>query len=1229
MPSIFISHSSKDNFAAVALKDWLARVGWDDVFLDLDPERGIAAGERWERALHEQANRCEAVVFLVSGQWLASPWCLKEYWLARTLNKKLFAVLIDPAKSVADLPAELKGTWQAVDLAGGQDGVLLRAKLPGSHEEGHAVFSQEGLRRLKRGLDKAGLDPKFFAWPPENEPGRAPYRGLDPLEAEDAGVFFGRDAPIIEATDRLRGLKAAAPPRLLVLLGASGAGKSSFLRAGLLPRLARDDRNFIALAPIRPGRAALTGGAGLVAALQAARPDLTRAALIKTVEAGADAVRALLADLAQRIPPSEGEKPPAIVLSVDQAEELFRPEGAAEGTALLALIRELVSGESPALIAIFAIRSDSYDALEHAKPLEGLSQATLPLLPMPRGAYKEVIEGPARRFAEAGAMLRIEPQLTERLLEDIEKGAGSDALPLLAFTLQQLFRDHRQAGALTLQHYDDFRGLKGAIDAAVERAFVRADSDPRIPADRAAREALLRRGLIPWLAGVDAATRSPRRNIARRSEIPPEAAPLIALLVEERLLSTDTRLERDASGAELRVATIEPAHEALLRQWGLLDGWLKDDFGLLATLEAVQRATRDWDANGRADSWLAHQGQRLADAQALDARADIAAKLDATDRAYLAACRAKEETARAEAETRRREREQEQARRLRDARRLTSVIGVGLVVALAFAGLAVWQWREASTERAAAQHAAQEASEQRDRAEKQTAFAEQQRKAAERAEAEASAQRDLAVKEKAEAEAQKAAADKSAAEAKRQSDRATHALALATQTANGLVFRLAQKFKDVAGVPASLVKDMLDRARALQEQLLAAGEASPDLRRSQAAALVEACDTLLALGDTRSALADARDAERIFEQLLAEAPDSTDFQRELTVADEKVGDVLVAQGDLPAALKAYQDSLAIAERLATADPGNGAWQRDMSVSDEKVGDVLVTQGDLPAALKAYQDSLAIAERLAKADPGNSGWQGDLSVSDNKVGDVLVAQGDLPAALKAYRDSLAIAERLAKADPGNAVSQRDLSVSDEKIGDVLVAQGDLPAALKAYQDSLAIRERLAKVDPGNAGWQRDLSVSDNMVGDVLEGQGDLPAALKAYQDGLTIAERLAKADPGNAGWQSDLAVSDERVGNVLVAQGDLPAALKAYQDCLAIRERLAKADPGNADWQHDLGQSYAFIAYVYLKANRPTKARAALEAGRAILLKLVADHPGFAQWKNDLDWFDAQIAGLGK
>ena len=219
---------------------------------------------------------------------------------------------------------------------------------------------------------------------------------------------------------------------------------------------------------------------------------------------------------------------------------------------------------------------------------------------MPRGAYSDVIEGPARRVEEAGGKLAIEPALTQRLLVDIEAGAG-DALPLLAFTLEQLYLDYRQNGALRLVDYEKFGGIKGAIDAAIERALLRADADPRIPRDREARLVLLRHGLIPWLAGVDPDSKTPRRNIARHCDIPPEAAPLIDLLVEERLLSVNTRVTRDhETGEETPQSTIEPAHEVLLRQWGRLDGWLTEDFGLLATLEGVKRAARDWDANSAA-----------------------------------------------------------------------------------------------------------------------------------------------------------------------------------------------------------------------------------------------------------------------------------------------------------------------------------------------------------------------------------------------------------------------------------------------------------------------------------------------------------------------------------------------------------------------------------------------------------------------------------------------------
>ena len=182
--------------------------------------------------------------------------------------------------------------------------------------------------------------------------------------------------------------------------------------------------------------------------------------------------------------------------------------------------------------------------------------------------------------------------------------------------------------------------------------------------------------------------------------------------------------------------------------------------------------------------------------------------------------------------------------------------------------------------------------------------------------------------------------------AEQQRKRAEDTLAAATATANSLVFDLAVRFRDTTGIPASLIKEILDRARALQEQLTKSGEATPDLKRSEGVALIETVDTLLAVGDTTGALAAAQQAKQILMDLLAGSPANTDWQRDLSVSYNRVGEVLVAQGKLDEALKAYRDGLAIAERLAAADPSNSRWQSDLSVSYNKVGDVLLEQGML-------------------------------------------------------------------------------------------------------------------------------------------------------------------------------------------------------------------------------------------------------------------------------------------
>ncbi len=1184
MSRLFVSHSSTNNAEAVALFDWLAAEGWNEVFLDLDSERGITAGERWERALNEAASRCEAVLFLISREWLASRWCQRELNLAHRLNKRLFGALVE-AIPHAELPTDLKDTWQLVDLTAGRDHVMLRAQLPHTQAEFHVTFSKDGLARLRNGLARAGLDPRFFAWPPKQDPDRPPYRGLKPFEAEDAGIFFGRDAPIVEALDALRGIKEAAAPRIVAILGASGAGKSSFLRAGLLPRLARDDRTFLPLPVLRPERAPISGEAGFVRALEAALAAQgivqTRASIRDAVAAGADEVRPLLQKLVDKAlvtlrADGSDAQPPVLLLAIDQAEELFLGEASREGQVLLELLGGLVKEDRPGLIALFTIRSDAYDWLETARAFEGLRQHTLPLLPMPRGAYQTVIEGPAARLKEVGRNLAIEPRLTQRLLKDIETGGGSDALPLLAFTLEQLYLDYGARGALKLGDYEAFGGIRGAIEAAVDRAFSAADADPRIPRDHMLRLTQLRRGLIPWLAGINAETGSPRRRIARLADIPREAEPLLRLLVEQRLLSTDRIVRRDGNKERSEI-TIEPAHEALLRQWGMLHGWLQEDFTALAALEGVKRAARDWAASYRQTDWLDHSGGRLDDTEKIAERVDLAGDLTIDARDYLRECRRRDTAIERERIERLEHEREEQERRLRDAQALAAANRIaarrtlfGLVVALLLAGLASWQWWKAQTETRMAEQAAQEARSQRDRAER--------------------------------------------------------ALKLATDTANGLIFEIAAKFRDAAGVPASLVKDILDRARKLQDQLIEAGEQTSELRQSQASALDETAITLLALGDTDGALAAATQARAIIIELLVATPDRPDRQHLLSVAHIRIGDVLALRGRRDEALVAYRAAVSVAKALAAGDPDKVAWRHDLIATQQRLGALLEEQGRYDEALDAYREARAIAEALVAKEPGNAAWRRDLFVLELRISEVLAAQGKTAEALAVAGEAQAIAKARLAEDPGNTEGQRDLSVVDASIGGMLKSQGKLEEALAACRDALAIRRALTARDPENAGWQDDLANLISQIAEILQSQNKPDEALAAFREALAIGKALTAKDPDNIGWQAEVASAQRGIGWLLQTQGKLDEALGAFRDALAIDRMLATKDPGNPSRQLDLAAVNRGIAGVLQAQRKLDEALTAFREALAIDKLLVTRNPGNSGWQFELAAAEEGVGG---
>ena len=332
-------------------------------------------------------------------------------------------------------------------------------------------------------------------------------------------------------------MRTAGNEGLFVILGASGAGKSSFLRAGLLPRVSRDDRHFYLLEVVRPERSPLFGELGLAQVISQANNQLRLKPVnigeIKTaLNEGAERFRQLLGNIQnaarnQLIGLPDDAPPPTLLLAIDQAEELFSADATEEARTLLKLIGGVLrttlprsSGQSLSVIIAFTIRSDRYEPLQTAPELMGLKTVVFDALkPMPKVQFKEVITGPAIRASLSGRQLEIKPDLVQQLLDDCNQ--GGDTLPLLSLTLARLYREYGSDGDLSLAKYQDMGGMANVIRTEIESIL---DTDPE---KRKAELEILHAAFIPWLATINPDNDQPMRRLARMSDLPPACHRLV------------------------------------------------------------------------------------------------------------------------------------------------------------------------------------------------------------------------------------------------------------------------------------------------------------------------------------------------------------------------------------------------------------------------------------------------------------------------------------------------------------------------------------------------------------------------------------------------------------------------------------------------------------------------------------------------------------------------------
>jgi WD40 repeat protein/DNA-binding SARP family transcriptional activator len=470
-----------------------------------------------------------------------------------------------------------------------------------------------------------------------------PFRGLASFNSAHSEYFFGRERLVADLVARLVG------STLLAVVGPSGSGKSSVVRAGLLPALASgvlpgSERWHQVV--MRPGAQPLEELRRTLARLASSERELD------TADAFASALDSLGAD-------------ERLVLAVDQIEEIFTACRNEDERKVFA--DELVTAaEDPdrRVVVVVAIRGDFYGrCAEYPALASEMSANTVLVGPMRREELRRAIELPART-----AGLRVEPRLVSALVGEVADEPGG--LPLLSTTLVELW-ERRDGRTLRQSTYEASGGVSGAVARLAERAYQRLSAPQR----ERARQILLRL--------VDAEEPEPVRRRVPLSELDverdEEVAAALAVLTESRLVTLDEDI-------------VEVAHEALLREWPRLRAWLEEDAEGHRLHQHLTHVAGEWQESERDPAEL-YRGARLA--SALDWAESHDSELNELEREFLDSSRAASE--------------REAERQRRTNRRLRALLaGIGVLLTLAVVAGVI-----ARSERQSARNAATVADAQR------------------------------------------------------------------------------------------------------------------------------------------------------------------------------------------------------------------------------------------------------------------------------------------------------------------------------------------------------------------------------------------------------------------------------------------------------------------------------------------------------------------------------------
>ncbi|NUM47616.1 MAG: protein kinase, partial [Anaerolineales bacterium] len=406
-----------------------------------------------------------------------------------------------------------------------------------------------------------------------------PYKGIEAFDEADAEIFFGRENLVQNLLERMREMGEYA--NFLAVVGPSGSGKSSVVKAGLLPALRQgalpgsENWFIVKITPSLHPLEELEDALVRIAVTQP--PDLVE--WMKKDERG-------LVRAARSIMPKGGK----LLLVVDQFEEIFTLSHKDEAEYFLKGIFAALTDPKNPIRVIATLRADFYDRpLMHPQLGQLFKERQETITVMTRDELIEAIQKPAE---SVGA--KLETGLVELIANDILEEPG--ALPLLQFALTELF-EHRQGRRLTHEAYQEIGGVRGALRRRAEKVFSNLT-----PVEQVTAKQIFLRLVTPGEGREDT-----RRKVLRAEldtlENPETIQKVLDTFDQARLLSFD----RDSNSRE---PTIEVAHEALIREWLTLREWLDENREGVRLHRHLTEAAREWQAMNQ-DSGVLYRGARL------------------------------------------------------------------------------------------------------------------------------------------------------------------------------------------------------------------------------------------------------------------------------------------------------------------------------------------------------------------------------------------------------------------------------------------------------------------------------------------------------------------------------------------------------------------------------------------------------------------------------------------